>query len=283
MAALASWGFLAGCHTIGVGDSVGRLDAQLEVWEDRLRSRDDAARARAYRAAAEEGDARAEGGLAMAYLEGRGLERDPEWAAHWLLRAAESDHAGAQRQLGLLYLRGEGVAQDLDAATHWLRRAAEHDEHRLLLEVASLHVDPAGIPRDVRSALGLAGLSLVPVWALARGAVGSDEAGSTPTAAGPAAEPAGGGEAAESPAVADLRRRARAGDAAAQQELGLCHALGHGTARDAKQAWLWLRRAAAAGDPLAAEDLARLEASLPEPVLKVWHRELEREGEGSSG
>ena len=59
-----------------------------------------------------QGVARAQSNMGAAFLEGRGVERDPEKAAAWLRRAAEQGDAGGQRNLALCYYEGWGVPQD---------------------------------------------------------------------------------------------------------------------------------------------------------------------------
>ena len=52
------------------------------------------------------GDARAQSNIGAAFLEGRGVERDPAKAADWLRRAAEQGDVGGQRNLALCYYEG---------------------------------------------------------------------------------------------------------------------------------------------------------------------------------
>ena len=58
---------------------------------------------------AQAGVARAQSNMGAAFLEGRGVERDPAKAVAWLKRAAEQGDAGGQRNLALCYYEGWGL------------------------------------------------------------------------------------------------------------------------------------------------------------------------------
>jgi len=72
-----------------------------------------------------EGDAEAQYNLGVLYLEGRGVERNPEQAHGWFLRAAEKGHLEAQYNLGHMALSGMGMEKNTEQALHWWRQAAE--------------------------------------------------------------------------------------------------------------------------------------------------------------
>ena len=62
--------------------------------------------------------------LALAYLKGEGVARDPVRAFPYMVVAADAGVVPAQSRLGLMYATGEGVAQDPIAAHQWLLLAA---------------------------------------------------------------------------------------------------------------------------------------------------------------
>lgn len=64
--------------------------------------------------------------LAMTYLEGDGVDKDPIIAARLLRKAADNKHARAQYQLALLYRDGIGVEKSPNDAEIWLTHAAEN-------------------------------------------------------------------------------------------------------------------------------------------------------------
>ena len=88
------------------------------------RRADYAAAFEAWRAAAEQGDARAQNSLGLMYQTGRGVPRDHGAAAQWFQRAAELGHVAAQNSLGNFYAAGRGVSQDDVLALMWLSLAS---------------------------------------------------------------------------------------------------------------------------------------------------------------
>jgi hypothetical protein len=58
--------------------------------------------------------------LGEAYSEGQGVPQSDAEAAKWWLKAAEQGHAAAQHCLALAYINGEGVQCDLIRAYMWL-------------------------------------------------------------------------------------------------------------------------------------------------------------------
>ncbi len=88
------------------------------------RRADYAAAFKAWRAAADQGDARAQNSLGLMYQTGRGVARDDGAAAQWFQRAAELGDVEAQNILGSLYAAGRGVPQDDVRALMWLSLAS---------------------------------------------------------------------------------------------------------------------------------------------------------------
>ena len=78
----------------------------------------------AWRAAADQGDARAQNSLGLMYQTGRGVARDDGAAAQWFQRAAELGDVEAQNNLGDFYATGRGVPQDDVLALMWLSLAS---------------------------------------------------------------------------------------------------------------------------------------------------------------
>lgn len=77
---------------------------------------------------AERGDAKAQAGLALAYLNGQGVPKDVGLAHQWAEKAAAQGHAQGQYLLGSMYLAGTGVLQDFSTALKWFEKAA-HQNH----------------------------------------------------------------------------------------------------------------------------------------------------------
>ena len=74
---------------------------------------------------AQNGQPAAQAELALRYLEGRNLPRDPEQAMSWFRKAAEQNFVPAQYRLGTLYEKGIGASEDQRAAALWYGRAAQ--------------------------------------------------------------------------------------------------------------------------------------------------------------
>ncbi len=85
---------------------------------------DYAAALEAWRAAADQGDARAQNHLGLMYQTGRGVPQDYGAAARWFQRAAELGDVEAQNSLGNFYATGRGVPQDDVLALMWLSLAS---------------------------------------------------------------------------------------------------------------------------------------------------------------
>lgn len=81
---------------------------------------------RAWRPAAEQGDALAQYNLGALYARGRGVEKDLGEAAKWFRLAAEQGNGLAEYYLAMLYASGNGVTRDTAQAAHWFRKAATH-------------------------------------------------------------------------------------------------------------------------------------------------------------
>lgn len=75
-------------------------------------------------AAAERGDARAQGQLGFMYATGRNVPQNFALAAYWYRRGAEQGNPAAQHLLGLMYDKGFGVPPDHVLAHMWLNLAA---------------------------------------------------------------------------------------------------------------------------------------------------------------
>ena len=76
---------------------------------------------------AEQGDANAQSGLALAYLNGQGVPKDVGLARQWAEKAAFQGHAEGQYLLGSMYLAGAGVLQDFPTALKWFEKAAQQN------------------------------------------------------------------------------------------------------------------------------------------------------------
>ncbi len=75
---------------------------------------------------AEAGDAKAQCHLAEAYLEGKGIAKDPVQGLAWLRKSADQGFFGAEFALAYMYLNGAAkLPKDQHKAAEWFRKAAK--------------------------------------------------------------------------------------------------------------------------------------------------------------
>lgn len=79
--------------------------------------------ARLYREAADLGNAEAQYELAMCYAFGKGVEKNQQEAARWMLMAAKQNHVRAMVDMCYAYEKGVGVPQDWKEGARWYEAA----------------------------------------------------------------------------------------------------------------------------------------------------------------
>ena len=97
---------------------------------------------------AEQGDARAQYHLAVAYLNGHGVAKNPSLALKWLEKAAQQDHADAQYALGTIHLAGRGVRQNFQTAFKWFEMAAQHNHAESQYQIGLMYRSGGGVAID---------------------------------------------------------------------------------------------------------------------------------------
>ena len=95
--------------------------------------------------AAENGDARAQHELGMAYQSGENVPMDKYLAFWWFTKAAEQSHPASQYQLGLMYLNGEGTRQNFTASRKWLIDAADQEHVMAQFTLGTLYAEGHGV------------------------------------------------------------------------------------------------------------------------------------------
>ncbi|TWT78635.1 Localization factor PodJL [Planctomycetes bacterium CA13] len=100
------------------------------------------------KAAAENGDARAQSALGYAYDVGHGVEQNLESAAHWYQQAGEQGHANAQFNFAEMLRDGAGVPQSAENALAWYTKAAMQGHSKAQYNVAMMHVKGEGVAAD---------------------------------------------------------------------------------------------------------------------------------------
>jgi len=102
------------------------------------------------RGAADQGRPEAQTELALAYLGGRGVTRDPATAAQLFDKAAAQGFARAQYFSGEMHERGlGGIPRSYEDAVLWYRRAAEQNDPLAQLALGRLYARGLGVPRDL--------------------------------------------------------------------------------------------------------------------------------------
>jgi TPR repeat protein len=107
----------------------GNVDAQLEYARFLTFGlsgvpKDEAAGTALYRKVADLGDATAQYGVCLAFLNGRGVPRDEAAAARWCDAAARQGDEWSQLRLGDMYRAGQGVPKLRGSAYYWYTLAA---------------------------------------------------------------------------------------------------------------------------------------------------------------
>ncbi len=187
--------------------------------------------ARWYRKAAEQNHAQAQNNLGSCYLDGLGVPKNEVEAVSWFRKAAEQNSPLGQHNLGICYLEGDGVGKDEVEAYKWLLLASAQGREDSTKVIAELE------PRLTRAQL----------------AEGQKRAGESKWLEDEPDEGFGAGMG----QLGDLRAKAEAGNAQAQNELGeVLYAGKQGAPRNPVQAAKWFRKAAEQKDPVAQYNLA---------------------------
>jgi uncharacterized protein len=230
-------------------DSAGK--AEVEAWEHALAAGQDGDAMRALTDAAGSGQPRAALDLGIAYDTGHGVGQDFAQALAWFEIAAQLGNADASYRVGAMYESGRGVAADYSVAASYYARAATLGNRQAQYRLAQLYKTGDGVPRNQRLASLLfrraAGNGAEPEQLdLASKAKPGGASRKVSPAALARAQRAllthAPDEAARAAAV--FRRAAQAGDPLAAYDLGYCYETGTGLAPDPEAAIQWYGQAA---------------------------------------
>ena len=103
----------------------------------------------ALRAAAHDGDARAQNHLGTLFEEGRIVGRDFDRAAFWYRKSADQGNARGQLNLGRMYRGGMGLERDERRAVHWYRAAAGQGLAAAQFFLGLMYESGRGVERDL--------------------------------------------------------------------------------------------------------------------------------------
>jgi TPR repeat protein len=116
----------------------------LAYHEGRLVERDEEQCKKWMLASAEQGYSNAQFSVAARYY----LASDLNNAFLWFKRSAEQKHSGAELNIASMYYVGEGTTKDLQQAMYWYQRAAEHGESSALRMIGSMYGSGVGVEKD---------------------------------------------------------------------------------------------------------------------------------------
>jgi len=198
------------------------------------------------RRAADAGDPRAAGGLARAYLDGDGVERDPEQAEAWAAKAIAGGDTGTMAVFGRAYAEGRGLPRDVPRGLALLEEAAAANEVRAYAYLARLYLRAEDVPPDQAKAIRYAEEAVAAGDVATKGNYGRAllEGKVVP------ADPQRG--------IALLKEAAAEGDALASTQLGIAYLEGTGVPVDTGQAVPLLEVGAASGNASAMYRLAQV-------------------------
>jgi TPR repeat protein/S1-C subfamily serine protease len=242
--------------------------------------------------AALRGNARSQASLGVIYQTGDGVAADPVRAAEWHQKAAKQGDANSQSLLGEMYRTGEGVPLDQAKAAEWYQKAAAQGKPAAQYMLSLFYWLGSGVSVDRVLAYALANLASVEFkdavalredfarqlspderaegqrlasrWQRGDVLMRDANASSSSKPSGERLPPSvtgvgklSGEQESEilSGAIATVRKKAEAGDAGSQVQLGNAYDQGVGVSKDATKAVDWYRKAAAQGNIYAQHNL----------------------------
>lgn len=108
-----------------------------------------------YLMAAEQGDASASYAVAIAYLQGRGVEKSKENGLHWLHLAGDRGDLYAQLLLGDAYSVGVEIPQSDTKAVKWYRKAAAQNDPHAQYRLGKAYHTGKGVEQSTAEAIAL--------------------------------------------------------------------------------------------------------------------------------
>lgn len=88
--------------------------------------------------------------LGVMYTEGKYVTKDLTKAFKFTEKAANEDMASAQFNLGVMYYGGDGVTQDYHQASKWYKKAAEQNYALAQFNLALMYFEGKGVPKDIK-------------------------------------------------------------------------------------------------------------------------------------
>jgi hypothetical protein len=101
---------------------------------------------------AEDGDAKAQFQLGVAYFKGETVERDPPQALKWIEKSAAQGLADAQYMLGAMHHAGRGALQSFPLAYKWFELAAQQNHADAQYSLGVMYRNGQGVAIDKATA-----------------------------------------------------------------------------------------------------------------------------------
>lgn len=214
---------------------------------------------KALQASAENGDASAQFALGQSYFRGTDVEQSDSLAFQWFEKAAAQGNAEAESALGFLYAQGRGVAKDPVLTKKWFRLAADQG---LLSAQHNLGILLLQEKDSTQEGLALLEKAAAKDYLPSQYRLGqlyfSGDFGLTRD---------------YPKAFAWLLKAGQAGDAAAQNYLGIMYRSGFGVEQNPAEAFKWFQSAATGGNPAAQGNLGHFYAAgsvVPRDVVVAY-------------
>lgn len=102
---------------------------------------------------AKQGNKEAQYDVGIMYEKGRGVDRNPRKAVHWLGEAARQGHATAMAELGIIYFEGNGVSPDYAKAFSLLSSASTQHIPSAEFYLGRIYEQGKGTRRNLNVAL----------------------------------------------------------------------------------------------------------------------------------
>ncbi|MDZ4742386.1 MAG: tetratricopeptide repeat-containing serine protease family protein [Verrucomicrobiota bacterium] len=171
-----------------------------------------------FQKAANQGDIQAQVYLAGCYANAIGTPKNVEESAVWFKKAADQGNAKAQHYLGTYYMTGTGVKPDINDAIKLFKFAANQGYQQSQFQLAQIYQNGQGTDKDIKESVK---------W---------------------------------------YKKSAEAGHAESQFKLSLYYANGQGVPKDEIESLAWMNIAASSGNETAARTRTAMEVNLGKEI-----------------
>ena len=108
-----------------------------------------------YKAAAKQGNSKAQNNLGYCYQNGKGVKKNPKKAVELFIAATKQGNSNAQNNLANCYELGEGVEKNMEKAVELYTAAANQGDFRALNNLGICYLERKGVGEDLKKAVEL--------------------------------------------------------------------------------------------------------------------------------